>query len=204
MTATAFAPRGQPDRTLVEAALVDGLRASDAWLPALSIVAVDAAGVVGTSSAAEHGWIQLRYSRSGHPKHQRRGVGVALMHAVPGEADALDEPIVVLLGDPRYYLRFRLRLAEDTTSGPRSRKGDRISRFGLSPRSLPHFAGSSRTLNRGDSHFAGAHAQRHERKCDQAVSAADRCRTTGQRTLLPCGSRAAPATGDVSPSARPG
>ena len=30
-----------------------------------------------------------------------------------GAADALDEPLVVLLGDPRYYSRFGFRLAEE-------------------------------------------------------------------------------------------
>jgi putative acetyltransferase len=41
-----------------------------------------------------------------HPDHQRRGVGLALMHAVLGAADALGEPVVVLLGDPDYYSRY--------------------------------------------------------------------------------------------------
>jgi len=48
-----------------------------------------------------------------HPDHQGRGVGKALMHAVLGAADALDEPIVVLLGSPGYYSRFGFRLAEE-------------------------------------------------------------------------------------------
>ena len=48
-----------------------------------------------------------------HPDHQGRGVGLALMHTLLGAADALDEPLVVLLGDPRYYSRFGFRLAEE-------------------------------------------------------------------------------------------
>ena len=48
-----------------------------------------------------------------HPDHQRRGVGQALMHAVLGAADALDEPLVLLLGDPRYYSRFGFRPADE-------------------------------------------------------------------------------------------
>ena len=34
------------------------------------------------------------------PSRQRRGVGLALMHGVLAAADALNEPAVVLLGDP--------------------------------------------------------------------------------------------------------
>lgn len=47
------------------------------------------------------------------PDHQRRGVGSALMHAVLGAADALDEPLVALLGDPGYYSRFGFRPSTD-------------------------------------------------------------------------------------------
>jgi putative acetyltransferase len=35
------------------------------------------------------------------------------MHTVLGAADALEEPVVVLLGDRRYYARFGFRLAEE-------------------------------------------------------------------------------------------
>jgi putative acetyltransferase len=40
------------------------------------------------------------------PEDQGRGIGSALMHAVLGGADALDVPMVVLLGAPQYYRRF--------------------------------------------------------------------------------------------------
>ena len=45
------------------------------------------------------------------PDRQRAGVGSALMHAVLGAGDALGEPLVALLGDPRYYGRFGFRLS---------------------------------------------------------------------------------------------
>lgn len=40
------------------------------------------------------------------PAHQRSGAGSALMHASIAAADALGEPLIALLGDPRYYSRF--------------------------------------------------------------------------------------------------
>jgi putative acetyltransferase len=40
------------------------------------------------------------------PDRQRTGVGSALMHAVIAAADALDYPLVVLLGHLDYYPRF--------------------------------------------------------------------------------------------------
>lgn len=117
VTAAAFARPGQPDQIPAEATLVDELRADGAWLPRLSLVAVDSAGVVGhvLGSRALVGSAPVIAVGpvSVHPGHQGRGVGLALMHAVLGAADALDEPVVVLLGNPRYYSRFGFRLAEE-------------------------------------------------------------------------------------------
>lgn len=116
-TEAAFARPDQSDRSLPEVALLDQLRAHDAWLPALSLVALDASGVVG-HVLCTRAWVDTAPALalgplSVHPEHQRRGVGSALVHAVLGAADALDEPLVVLLGDPRYYSRFGFRLAGD-------------------------------------------------------------------------------------------
>jgi putative acetyltransferase len=46
------------------------------------------------------------------PTYQRRGMGQALIHGVLAAADALDEPAVVLLGDPGYYRRFGFQAAQ--------------------------------------------------------------------------------------------
>jgi len=117
VTAAAFAHADQPDQVPVEATLVDELRACDAWLPALSLVAVDSTGVVG-HVVCSRAWLDSAPvlglgPLSVHPDHQGRGVGKALVHTVLGAADALDEPLVVLLGNPRYYSRFGFRLADE-------------------------------------------------------------------------------------------
>jgi putative acetyltransferase len=145
VTAAAFAgmpySRLNDDNEPTEAWLVDELRAGDAWLPALSLVAVAgdgpvggaverAGGVAGGAAGggpvgAVVGHVVCTRARlagapvlglgplSVHPDHQRRGVGSALVHAVLGAADALDEPLVVLLGDPAYYGRFGFRPAHE-------------------------------------------------------------------------------------------
>ena len=40
------------------------------------------------------------------PRHQRKGIGSALVRAALERADAMGEPFVVLLGHPSYYPRF--------------------------------------------------------------------------------------------------
>jgi len=112
--AAAFARSGDVP---AEVALVDELRAGDAWLPALSLVATEPGGEVVGHVLCTRGWVGsapvLGLGPLGvRPDHQRRGVGRALMHAVLGAADALDEPLVALLGDPAYYAQFGFGLAE--------------------------------------------------------------------------------------------
>jgi putative acetyltransferase len=102
----------------VEAPLVDWLRASPAWIPELSLVAVDLGGDVvghvvctrGTVGAAP---VLALGPLSVRPDWQRCGVGKALMHAVLGAGDALGEPLVTLLGSTAYYPRFGFRLASE-------------------------------------------------------------------------------------------
>ncbi|MGH9112966.1 MAG: GNAT family N-acetyltransferase [Acidimicrobiales bacterium] len=99
----------------VEAGLADELRRSGAALPELSVVAVIDGEVVG-HVVCSRGWVEAttgdRRPALGLgplgvlPDHQDHGIGKALMHAVLGAADALDEPLVALLGEPAYYGRF--------------------------------------------------------------------------------------------------
>jgi putative acetyltransferase len=112
VTAAAFARTGQaPDETPAEAKLVDELRASPAWLPTLSLVAVTPGDeVIGhvlcTRGHAGQDPVLALGPLTVRPDSQRRGVGTALMHAILGAADALGESSVALLGDPAYYGRF--------------------------------------------------------------------------------------------------
>lgn len=103
--------------TDLEANLVTALRADTGWLPTLSLVAVDEGAVVGhvvCTRATVDDMPALGLGPLGVlPKRQRGGVGGTLMHAVLGAADALDEPVVVLLGHTDYYPRFGFRPATE-------------------------------------------------------------------------------------------
>ncbi|MGH3772223.1 MAG: GNAT family N-acetyltransferase [Pseudonocardiaceae bacterium] len=109
----AFGTNGQD---VAEARLVDDLRDEGDVIPGLSLVATVAGEVVG-HVVCSRGRVAGR-SLPGLgplgvlPAHQNRGVGSALMHAVLAVVDALDEPAVVLLGEPSYYRRFGFVLAE--------------------------------------------------------------------------------------------
>lgn len=107
----AFGRAGQVG-DVVEAVLVDRLRAGPWWLPRLSLVAVAEGEMVGhvvtTRATLEpSGAPVLGLGPLGvDPARQGQGIGSALMHAVLGAAEALDESVVGLLGDPAFYRRF--------------------------------------------------------------------------------------------------
>lgn len=114
--ASAFTRPDLPDQVPDEVHLLDQLRADIAWLPALSLVAVDPPGevvghVVCTRAAVEASPVLGLGPLAVRPDRQRQGVGTALMHAVLGAAEALAEPLVALLGDPAYYERFDFHAA---------------------------------------------------------------------------------------------
>ncbi|MCY1144462.1 N-acetyltransferase [Actinoplanes sp. Pm04-4] len=116
VTAAAFrgvahsAPPLEPGGDPGEATLVSWLRADAGWIPQLSLVAVEDDVVVGhvvatRAHVADRPALGLG-PVSVLPARQRAGVGSALMHAVLGAADALDEALVGLLGEPAFYRRF--------------------------------------------------------------------------------------------------
>ncbi|WP_329303718.1 N-acetyltransferase [Streptomyces sp. NBC_00659] len=114
LTSAAFAKQGTT--TPVETTLLDELRDCDGWLPQLSLVAVnerdEAVGhVICTRAHVDTAPVLALGPLSVHPDHQRRGVGLALVHTMLGAADALGEPLVALLGSPAYYSRYGFRIS---------------------------------------------------------------------------------------------
>jgi putative acetyltransferase len=97
---------------VVEARLVDELREDAGFLPHLSLVAQDGDDVVGHVIATRGRLEPLGIPVLGlgplgvRPDHQRRGVGSVLIHALVAVAEAAEERLVALLGDPAYYGRF--------------------------------------------------------------------------------------------------
>ena len=105
-----------------EVGLLDALRADPGWLPHLSLVAVVDGEVVGHVVATRGSVIGGGGNRAPGlgvgplgvlPSHQGRGAGTALMYALLGAAQARDETLVVLLGEPEYYARFGFVAAAD-------------------------------------------------------------------------------------------
>jgi putative acetyltransferase len=94
----AFDRSEAPGRETVEARLVDELRVGHVLCTRAH---------VGDVPVLALGPLSVR------PGQQRSGVGSALMHTAIGAGDAIGEPMVVLLGDLRYYHRFGFRLASD-------------------------------------------------------------------------------------------
>lgn len=97
--------------TDAESRLVDAIRASDRFVPELSLVAVEGGEVVGhvmissadlDDSGTRHR-VALLAPIAVHPDHQGRGIGTELLRASLARAGAMGEPMVLLEGSPRYY-----------------------------------------------------------------------------------------------------
>jgi putative acetyltransferase len=122
----------------VEADLVHALRADAGWVPALSLVAEEAGGGIAGHVVCTEGSLDgiavLGLGPIGVlPARQRTGVGQALMHAVIAAADALDYPLVVLLGHLDYYPQFGfVPAAQLGVAAPDPRWGDHFQARPLS------------------------------------------------------------------------
>lgn len=97
-----------------EAELVERIRASERFLPELSLVAeiddvvvghVMISGATVNNPSGERSIVMLS-PLAVDPAHQRRGIGAALVLAALDGAAARGEPLVVLEGNPAYYGRF--------------------------------------------------------------------------------------------------
>lgn len=94
-----------------EAILVERIRASDRFIPGLSIVAEEADEVVGHvmvsyAELEDEGTrrrVPIMAPVAVCPDHQRSGIGKAMVRDALARADAMGEPLVVLQGDPGYY-----------------------------------------------------------------------------------------------------
>lgn len=104
---------------VVEPRLLDELRADAGFLPRLSLVAEVDGVVVGHVIATRArvgatGWPALGVGPVGVlPAAQRQGIGTVLVHALLAVAEASDESLVALVGDPDYYRRFGFRAASE-------------------------------------------------------------------------------------------
>jgi putative acetyltransferase len=100
------------------ARLVEDIRASEHYIPELTLVAIDESGVIGhvmlswtrIESRARDRVLMLS-PMSVRPDRQRRGVGSRLIEHVLGLAESAGEPLVFLEGIPGYYPRFGFEVA---------------------------------------------------------------------------------------------
>jgi len=102
-----------------EAELVAKIRASENFVAAWSLVAVEADDVVGHVMVSYVALVdddgQRRVASLSPlavaPAQQGTGIGSALVRAVAALVDDAGEPLIVLEGDPRYYSRFGFEFA---------------------------------------------------------------------------------------------
>ena len=106
--------------------LVEMIRASDRYVPELSLVAVSEGQSLGhvMSSYVDlvPGSSHVRLLQVGPlavvPSHQQRGIGSALMKETIRLADERGEPLLLIEGNPKYYGRFGFTRADEVGIEP--------------------------------------------------------------------------------------
>ena len=99
--------------------IVDAIRASDRFVPDLSLVAVSEGQALGhvISSYVDLVPGSRRVLQVGPlavvPSHQRQGIGTALMRETIRLADGRGEPLLLIEGSPVYYGRFGFTRADE-------------------------------------------------------------------------------------------
>jgi putative acetyltransferase len=105
----------------IEGELVAAIRASDRFVPDMSLVAVSEGQTLGhvISSYVDVTVVPdtRRVLQVGPlavvPSHQRQGIGSALMHETIRIADEHSEPLLLIEGNPAYYGRFGFTRADE-------------------------------------------------------------------------------------------
>jgi putative acetyltransferase len=103
----------------ITSAIVDAVRASDRFVPELSLIAVSEGQALGhvISSYVDLVPVTRRVLQVGPlavvPSHQRQGIGSALMHETIRLADERGEPVLLIEGNPAYYERFGFVRADE-------------------------------------------------------------------------------------------
>ncbi len=102
----------------LEGRLVEAIRASDRFVPELSLIALSGGQTLGhvISSYVDVVPDTRRVLQVGPlavlPSHQRRGIGSALMQETIRIAEARGEPLLLIEGNPAYYERFGFTRAD--------------------------------------------------------------------------------------------
>lgn len=104
---------------LLEVRMIEKIRASDRYVPDLALVAEDEGGIVGhvMLSYVDLEGSDRRLLELGplgvRPSRQQQGIGSQLVREALARADALGEPLVLVLGHPEYYPRFGFRRSSE-------------------------------------------------------------------------------------------